>query len=629
MAQRSAGPVGACAAAVGAATVVGGIYLRPFLIHPTWPPFGFDSYGYAWRASVVAQRGIRSIPGVPDRPAHPILVDLLAAVARASPLAVMRTLPAILALAIALAAGAVTTGALGLGVPEATLVAIAVGGSAFVAWTAVGYSANLAIDVLLLGAVALAVPAGVQGRPEGLAGACLMLAAAFLYHWPLAGLSAAVWLTAALLLRLSAHRPAGERVRTTARRLAATATVGGLLGAVLLLVAMPRFPRALPGAMVGRIRHLPAFAALRMPALAFPLTCPLAVAAAVGLARHRHQVRRAAATVLATWAGAGALGVSAWYVLKIPTPPYRWAIFGLPVPLLAAPAPAGLVQGPVRSRARRAAAVCLSACVAAWLVARGTWVWWEHRPPQRPELYRELDAVTSYALSLRRPTRLVLLTRRSHRGPILAGLSPDLAGRVLFRAPPGPSRSVRRAAVLVLHALAPRWEVPLGRGRRLAPGVRLIRGPDPPDVLVVPRPFPTARATVIGAAADLGVLWITGVGWAAAVGGAAPDAVWLAPALGMATLGIAGSLAARLGVAPTGPAAIVLIVATAALGVLATLAHHAGFRSCKLPGATTEPGRERCSRWGPPRGRSRCAPPWPTSGSSSGCGSPGSAASAR
>jgi hypothetical protein len=51
-----------------------GIYLRPFVVHPTWPPFGFDPYGYAWRASVVAQRGIRSIPRLPDRPAHPVLV---------------------------------------------------------------------------------------------------------------------------------------------------------------------------------------------------------------------------------------------------------------------------------------------------------------------------------------------------------------------------------------------------------------------------------------------------------------------------------------------------------------------------------------------------------------------------
>lgn len=592
MTRRPIAILGVCAAALGAATLVAGIYLRPFVDHPTWPPFGSDPYGYAWRASVVAQHGIRWVPRLPDRPAHPLLVDLLAIVAGTSPLAVMRTLPAILAAAVALAAVAASTGALGFGIVEAALLGIAVGGSAFVAWTAVGYSANLAIDPLLLSAVALGVPAAVRGHRTGLVGACLMLAAAFLYHWPLAALFVAIWLTASLLLRsLARARLIGRALglaRATGRRLAVTATIGGLLGVVLLLITMPRLPSVLPGAAVGRIRPLLVYTAIRMPALAFPLTSTLAILAAIALARHRQEVRRTTVLVLAAWAGAGALGASAWYLLRVPTPPYRWAIFALPVPLLTAAAPAGLVRARAENRLRRIVIVCLSACITAWLVARGTGVWWEQHPRHPPALYQELEAVTSYAHSLRSPTYLVLLMPRRNPVPVLAGLAPDLADRVLFHPPPGPSRSPLGTAVLALDALmprplTPRWDVLLRHGRPLAPGVRLIRGPAPVDVPAVRRPFPTARATVIGAAAGLAVLWIAGIGWAAALGAATLETVWVAPALGIASLGIIGSIAARLGVVPRGLAAIVIVIATTVAGILGAVAQHAARRSRKLP----------------------------------------------
>ena len=98
--------------------------------------------------------------------------------------------PALFSAAVGLAAGSLASdGALERRVRSGAI-AVAVGGSAFVAWTAVGYAANLALDVVVMAAAVMALEVA-RGRRGVWAGAVLVVGAVLL-HWMFALLFVAV-----------------------------------------------------------------------------------------------------------------------------------------------------------------------------------------------------------------------------------------------------------------------------------------------------------------------------------------------------------------------------------------------------------------------------------------------------
>jgi hypothetical protein len=110
-------------------------------------------------------------------------------------------------------------------------------------------------------------------------------------------------------------------------------------------------------------------------------------------------------------------------------------------------------------------------------------------------------------------------------------------------------------------------DAPAG-ARAIAPGVMIIRGPDPtvPQQLSV-SDGPSQRGLISAGVTALAILLIVGLGWSAAL----VDAGWLArlglaPAFGVAVLVLGGVIGARVGWSLVGASGSVMFAALATTG---------------------------------------------------------------
>ncbi len=571
------------------AVVIGGLYLAPFFHDATTMPFGFDTAGYVWRAEMVHGAGVASLSpevfgdrkALGYRPAYPVLLSLLRTATGASPLALAWVFPAAMAALIGLGAGAMATDGLLEGRGRSGAVALAVGGSAFIAWTAVGYATALAFDVI---AIALAVVAlRVSARGRGVVAGALLLGGGVLYHWMFAAVLAAVLAAFALVLTIAKRRAADRAWGPTSggRRLGWMLLGGGVLGGIGLLFA-PELPGHLPHVHYGGPGSL-TFIRERLPSMALWLTLPLAAIGTALVASDRRGERRWGVALPAIWASLALVGLGAWYVLHLPTPPYRWAGFAFAIPaLVVLGALAIWTRAGNRWPGGTAAGIGLSVVTVMAFVGAGAHVWWDLATPRIDAAQlAQVRTVAGYLAQTPADTPVLFLTAPSRgRAPldlIRAGLPADripdasLAsarvradgslvspGGTPLAPPPG-------SAVVILDTL-------LGgspAGTALGGGITLVAGPAPAGrVDAAPLPRAPSWPALVGLwALILLVLGAVGSGWASGLTDLpAAGRVAIAPAVAMAVIGFVGTVASRLGVPLGGIGGIGLLLATAGMG---------------------------------------------------------------
>lgn len=548
-------------------------------------PFGVDTSTYIWRTNVVHDLGISSlttaVTNAPkplgDRPGYPIVLSLLRSVTGKSSLSMMWLAPALFAAAIGLAAGSLASDGALERRSRSGAIAIAVSGSAFVAWTAVGYGANLALDVVAMAAAVMALEV-LRGR-RGVWGGAILLAGSMLLHWMFALLFVAVLGVGALIRYFRPGDEEDAQRRVVFRRLATMLALGTVIGAITLLLLAPQRPARLPD--VDPTRPGPAGRVeLRLPALALPLTLPLAALGSALLVSDRRQARRDAGILLGVWSSLAPVSLVAWFVLGLPLPPYRWAGFALAIPaavVLGAFAAGDLFE---RSGRHRIAALAVAGGLAATvgLAGAGASVWWSREPTLVGGEFAQLSTLSSYLESLPPPTRVVILIdayrKRAPFNRAWTGLPPGrlryvtmVPARIDGDAPdfglPPVARKRPGTVVVSLDA----YRKPPGVGRALGPGVHLIWGPEVRAVEVgVPPRAPPALDLAGSAALLLAVLVFSGGGWASLADLHALGIVSLAPAFGVAVLSLIGLAASRVGVPLHRPWGACLVAAVGIVG---------------------------------------------------------------
>lgn len=551
------------------------LYLGPFVKDPGRVPSGLDTPGYVYRARSVSELGLDRLPDFRDRPGHPVLVSVLRDGTRASPLDLARIWPAVIATSLGLAA--VGLGRIGLRerLPMATALGLGIAGSAFVALTAIGYAANLLVDLFLVAAMALAFH--VLRGGEGLAGLGLLIAAAAVTHWLFALVMVGLLLVVALagsLWPLAQDPPDPGR---HARRLLRGLGVGTVLGGLALLLA-PGLPTAIvrqsfTGDVDRRIGR-------RLPLLSLPWTVAGAAVGAIAIATLGGSRHRRTLPALVAWAALAPAGLVAWYGLHLRVPPYRTAAVALGVPVLivlgaASPASALLDRG---RRLARAIAGLLVVAACAWLVVGGTTAWWSSEPAVGRDDLAEAAALDAYLATLppgtpavvplphgaARPPRILRLGMGAARADAVSLVPTDLSsGMDAFV---GEVLQARPAGTVVVFLDAYRRPPP-GIGSRLAPGVTLVRGPSPSERLLPLGVDADATDLVRATALAFALLVIAGLGWTLALAELRiAEAVTLSPAIGAAALVIGGLVAGRLGVPYAGGGGIAIAALTSATG---------------------------------------------------------------
>ncbi|MGZ8572282.1 MAG: hypothetical protein ACXWW5_08660, partial [Actinomycetota bacterium] len=512
--------------------------------------------------------------GLGERPTHPIVVSTFRGVTGAQPLTAAWISPAVLAAAIALAAGALATDGLREPRRRSAAYAVGVGASGFVAWTAVGYAANLMLDPVALALVLAAILAAFQRRGI-LAGISLGLGAA-LIHWMFTLVVIGLLLGFALALAIGANLPGVWAPPVHAARRVLQVLGGGVVAGGVALGLSPMFPSHVflvePGTS-GDVK-----AEQRLPSLALWLTLPLALLGGVlGLTGGSGQ-RRWTTGVLLAWAALAPMSLIAWYALDLPVPPYRWTAFALGIPMLVVFA-AACIGERVRARSARLGrplTVTLLVVASGGLAVGGARIWDRADAGLEAEGFVQLEAMARYLDGL--PADLPVFLTTPSKVPsavvprIQAGLSAADFERVSFlpgplpRGTPHPTDDLPEGSIVLFLSAFDRRPVP--PGDPLIPGAVIVMGPPP----VTPIDMPASpRAPSAGAMAGLAlvcllVLTIAGSGWAGSMAVDPIGRVALAPAFGLALLGPVGLLTGRAGLPFDRPGAVGLVALTAALG---------------------------------------------------------------
>ena len=569
------------------------IYLAPFVDDPTRMPFGNDTPGYIWRTSVVHDLGVgaltRDATGYQkahgERPGYPVVLSVVRSLTAQDSLTVSWISPALFASAIAIAFGSLVATALRERGRLIGAVGLAVGGSAFIAWTAVGYATNLAIDSVAVAAATVAARSAFGGR--GRWAILLLIVGGALIHWAFALAIGILLISWALLLcgwrELARRRRPDEdgAARRAAWSLLGTLVVGLVLGAIALFVIAPELPHRPPRTPA----EAPARIEERMPDLALPLSIPLAVVGA-GIAvvtEPKGPLRRWSVGFLLIWASLAVTGLIAWHSPSLPAPPpYRTAGFALGIPAL-------VVLGPLAAKrwlggkigmAGTALGLLAVAVATLWLATTGARVWSEQPVHFTSSERGQLETLSSYLRGVPPDVRILIPARpavgSAPKGRVFAGLPPERAPYVKMRRrfiePEAKNLGLhagpidpRTTVVVALRAFLP--QVP-SIGRLIGPGVWLVAGPEPRAV----EPGDPARAPhgallVALWIAGLGVLIVAGIGWTRGLTDLSLlPALGLAPAFGLTALGLVGTIASRLGLPLSGAGAIAVLVATAGLG---------------------------------------------------------------
>jgi hypothetical protein len=571
--------------------LIAGLYLAPFVGDPSTMPFGVDTSAYVWRVSFVHDFGIgsltpessNSIKPLGDRPGYPVVLSLLRSATGLSSLELAWLTPALMASALGLAAGSLAADGAAERRRRSGGVGVAVAASAFVAWTAVGYATNLALDVVAVAAAVIALEV-VRGR-RGVLGGALLLAGGALLHWMFAALFVGLLALFAVVQLVRSDEPgvAGSR-RSAAWRLATMLVLGVALAAVCLLLLAPESPGRLPGVRPG----MPGPTAridLRLPAMALPVTLPLAAGGIAVLVLSERNTRRSAAVLLGIWSSLPVVALAGWYVLDLPLTPYRWAGFALAIP-------ASIVLGAFAAgdrlelagkRRLGTVAVSLGLVAAVGLAGAGASVWWSREPSLTTTEFAELGTLASYLRPLPPRTRIVILLDRVRIPPINRARAGLPAGRVPYvtmatarvhpKAPDfGLGPDILDGEPTVVVALDSYLKDRLDTGRLVGPGVHLLVGPDPREVRPgsLPR-APSGLVLVLALVGSLGVLLVVGSGWAALSDLPVLGVVGVAPAFGLATLSVAGLVTSRMGIPLHGLGGIGVIVGVALAGWTAAM----------------------------------------------------------
>ncbi len=400
-------------------------------------------------------------------------------------------------------------------------------------------------------------------------------------HWLLALVIVGLLAVFGLVLGLGHRFPAKLRPPDRSGRRVFTMLGSGVLVAGAAFTLAPDLPpscrRSIPGRRARR-RSIE-----RLPSMALWLTLPLAaLGSALGL-RARSVQRRWTAGLLGGWASLALVGVIGWYVLDLPTPPYRFAGFALAIPLLivlAAAIAADRIRvggGPVRA----VVAMLVLTVVAGAVAASGVGVWWTQESRLRGDWFGQLETVRRYVETTDFDGRVVLTYPASRASAVRtasvrAALPRELAHRTRFEqtvlpVAGGTLSAPPDAAVLFLSGLDGRPPPP---GTTLAPGVILLRGPVPPTPLepAPPRTAPSAPALVALVLGSLALLGLMGSGWTGLTGVDPVGRAALAPAFGLAVLVVAGLLWSRSGLGFDRQGSIALVTLVAVLGWVVDLA---------------------------------------------------------
>ncbi|MCD6020647.1 MAG: hypothetical protein K0R20_357 [Actinomycetia bacterium] len=565
------------------AGIIAAIYLVPFVADPSTMPFGVDTSTYIWRTNVVHDLGIASLnpdetnapKPLGDRPGYPLVLSLLRSTTGLSSLSLMWLAPALFSAALGLATGSLASDGALERRARSGAIAVAVGGSAFVAWTAVGYAANLALDVVAMAAAVMTLEVA-RGRRGVWAGAVLVVGAVLL-HWMFALLFVAILAVTAVIRSVRLGDEEDRSPRVALGRLARMLAIGTVVGVIGLLLLAPQRPSRLPE--VDPARPGPAGRVeLRLPALALPVTIPLAALGSALLVSDRR--RRSAGVLLGIWASLGVISIVAWFLLELPLPPYRWAGFALGIPIalvLGAFAAGDLLE---RRGRRLLASLAIAGALAATigLVGAGASVWWSREPTLEADEFGQLRTLSSYVGSLPPQTRIVILIEAyRERAPFNRAWTVLPADRLRFitmiparideHAPDLglPPAARERAGTVVVSLDA--YREPPGVGRSLGPGVHLIFGPDPEGIQVgqpprAPPPIHLAASVVV----LLALLAFSGGGWASLTDLPGIGVMSVAPAFGVGILTSVGLLASRAGVPLHPPWGTVLVAAVGIAG---------------------------------------------------------------
>ncbi len=383
--------------AVAAAAVVAWQFLSLYPERGFATPIANDTLKYIWRSNLAQAAGLHAIAGVPaattvsaDRPGFPVVAAVVHSVLVASPFRFAFVVPAVTAVIIGLAAGALMTSAVDEPRWSFPVYVLAVGGSVNVTLMSVGYGDNLMVSGVLVAGATCALLAA-DGR-RGVVATGVLLAGAALVHWQFTGLFVAILLGLAVLLvpeSVLAIRRGTRAVRTPSARMGAGVLAGAAVGAGLLLVLAPGSPDT---ANTNRGSFLQKLARTR-DAYRFGVAGPVAAEGAIAVAVPPRARRLRGLALLVGWGMTAAGGYWALRIARMTVPAHRLIAFALAIPMLGAAAVVGVARalGWVasalgRGRERRPGAVALrvaaavvgGAVVAAavvWgvAVARGEW----------------------------------------------------------------------------------------------------------------------------------------------------------------------------------------------------------------------------------------------------------------
>ncbi len=600
--------------------IVGGLFLWPVASGDRRYPTGFDTTKYIYRANAVAADDIGSLDDIippslrlgtnPERPGYPVIVSLTGSVLDMDALEFATVTPAVMAVAIALSAGAFALVLLRQPCWASPLFAIATGASILVARTAVGSADNLIIDSIVLGLFVCSL--AFADRQTGYAGALVLVAGATLVHWSFTLLALVLLGVVGVVFvvpSLRHTRSGGSWWETPALRLAAI--VGGSVaaGTASMFVA-PALPRRIPRVEAARIELKNA---LRLPALRLPVWAVASTAGAAVSLSSADQRRRMTTVLLGGW-GATVIVAVLLFQAGWKVPPYRYATFALALPILATM----LVTTLGTSVARRlpilgtVVGVTLAVAPVVWATRWSVDYWWS-QPSIPEEQFDQSLAAGRYLASTGQERPVVYITGRSQivfpDHVLRAGVPPpfvddvyvfpgtmreirflqgDPGGELLN---PGPNRRseaarefiadifVRDPIVLFLTAF--------NEGRRappspeVQPGVFVVQGP---STEIEPAASPGTDDVVADALALAALLAVVGIGWSVALApGDLLARAGLAMAFGLAALALVGTVAGRLGLPLRGVPGTALVVATALGGWVVKASGH--FR--------TRPGRHR------------------------------------
>jgi hypothetical protein len=584
-------------------------------------PVGSDTPQHVWRSSVVAELGLDALPAYDggahalhtnaDRPGLPLVTAALTAVTGASARDLAYVLPAVIAVAIAAAAAALAGSLPGVPGWGAALAGLVTGASVQVALAANGYLDQLLVEpiVLAAGAAALTAAAGRPGRT--LSATCLV--AAFLVHWQFATLFAGLLVLLALVCLPAsvASRRGSSFVDSASGRIATAVGAGAGLGIVALLVGAagtPRLPTEFARGRSGGRGQAPLY---RLPAAV------LAAGAGVAslLAPGNTPVRRRAGWLLGAWALIPA-GAALLYAAGLAVPVQRTLSFALAIPLLGGLGAIAAVRW-LRARAGTVAGIAAAALVVAALLASlsfGWDVWRSRRPWSDGRRLAEVHTLSRYlaaasgpavivvdsaatdirataefgTISVLRRVRAELPAAQALRTTVYLG-DPDLlaVGRPTFR-PDVPgyddlSREIWSAArplldqdpvVVILRS----HFAGFGEALHEHPGwssngwMAVVQGPPAPTAQAASPARPPAETLAAWWATSLAVVTLAGAGWAGRFGGGPLSLrMGVAPAVGVASLVVAGLVAERLGIRMGGTGGVIVVLVVTVVGAAAAV----------------------------------------------------------